>query len=173
MPRPRLFHLVLATLALALTSACDRDTETALRSRLNQWFFVSDTAYFASRPRCTGAMFHVSVDRPRPGLALESDPDRAKNALTARGVAALRIGGLSPAELTDLLLLFGQGSFGKQALPAGALAGHCFEDRKISGYLHEALNRPGAILAYDGATEGLMILDTDRNRLFYVAGDVW
>ena len=119
--RPRLVNII-AAFALMLTSACDRDSKAALRSHLDQWFFIRDTAYFTSRARCTGAMFYLSVDRPRPALAVQNDPEMAKQALTAHGIAALQITGRTPAELTDILLLAGQGGFGKQALAASAVA---------------------------------------------------
>ncbi|MDE0985767.1 MAG: hypothetical protein OSA52_14180 [Yoonia sp.] len=85
----------------------------------------------------------------------------------------LQINGMSTAQLKDELLLAGQGSFGKQALAAGALAESCFRGTEIGALLFEALNRPGAMLAYDMETSGLMVLDPDEKRLFYVAGDVW
>lgn len=85
----------------------------------------------------------------------------------------LQINGMSTAQLKDELLLAGQGSFGKQALAAGALAVSCFRGTEIGALLFEALNRPGAMLAYDMETSGLMVLDPDEKRLFYVAGDVW
>jgi hypothetical protein len=160
-------------MALFLMVACDRDDELALRSRLDQWFFLGSTLYFESRVRCTGAIIHVTTDRTRPALAVQGDPDSAKNALRAQGVAAIRVDGMTPADLTDAMLLSGAGTFGRQALAAGALAGPCFKEKRFSAFLHDALTRPGATMAYDSANEGLMILDPDRNSLFYVAGDVF
>jgi|GEM_PF-3218785 len=74
----------------------------------------------------------------------------------------LQINGMSTAQLKDELLLAGQGSFGKQALAAGALAESCFRGTEIGALLFEALNRPGAMLAYDMETSGLMVLDPDE-----------
>ncbi|MCP3969967.1 MAG: hypothetical protein GY717_06565 [Rhodobacteraceae bacterium] len=118
-------------------------------------------------------MIHVIVDRPRSNLSVQDHPDQAKTALRNQGVAAIRIDGMTPADLTDAMLLSGAGFFGKQALAAGALAGPCFDRSEIGAFLHDALTRPGATLAYDGVNEGLIILDPNRNRLFYIAGDVW
>ena len=42
-----------------------------------------------------------------------------------------QINGMSPAQLKDELLLAGQGSFGKQALAAGAVAEPCFRGAEI------------------------------------------
>lgn len=154
-------------------SACERDDESALRSRLGQWFFLGDTEYFDSRLRCTGAVFRVTVDRPRVAMDVQNHPDRAKDALHREGVAAVRIDGMTPAELTDVMLLEGDGAFGKEALSAAALAGPCFDDEEASDLLHDALTRPGATILYDRGSKGLMILVSDRYRLFYVAGDAW
>ena len=42
-----------------------------------------------------------------------------------------QINGMSSPQLKDELLLAGQGSFGKQALAAGALADSCFRGTEI------------------------------------------
>lgn len=164
-----------AVLALAalLLAGCARDTEPALRAQLEQWFHLGTTSYFRSRMRCTAAMIHVTSGRPRPGLEIRTDPGSAKRALRADGIAAIRIDGVAPTEMTDLMLLTGDGHFGRQALAAGALAGPCLDGGRIGASLHEALSRPGATMVYDAGNEGLMILDPARSRLFYIAGDVW
>ena len=160
-------------LAVAVIAACARDREAALRSRLGELFFLGETEYFDSQIRCTGAMFRVTVDRPRIAMAIERHPDHAKAALSRNGVAAIQIDGMSPAELTDKMLLDGDGAFGKEALRAAALSGNCFEDREVNGLLHQALTRPGALILYDRHSEGLMILNSQQYRLFYIAGDIW
>lgn len=163
----------LAMLAFTLFSACERDAEATLRSKLDQWFYLENTIYFASRSRCTGAMIDVASDRMRPSIPVQTNPDRAKEALAANGVAAIRINGMTPTALTDAMLLSGTGEFGKQALAAGALAVSCFKGTEMGVLLYQALNKPGATLAYDMQSAGLMILDPGKRRLFYVAGDVW
>ena len=117
-------------------------------------------------------MFRVTTDRTQPALVIQSRPDKAKDALRSQGVAAIRIDGKSPADLSDEMLLSGTGTFGRQALAASALAGACFKNQMISALLHDAVNRPGATLAYDSSNEGLIILDPGRGLLFYVAGEV-
>lgn len=166
-------RLAMACSGLVMLSACARNSETEIRSRLGQWFYLGATYYFESRMRCTGAMMSVSVEYPRPELPLQVSLDRALAVLRADGIAAIRIAGVTPAEVTDALLSHGTGAFGRDALAASALSSACFEDAEISEFLHEALTRPGAILAYDNITEGLIVLDPYRNRLFYVASDVW
>lgn len=163
----------LLALICAVPAGCARDRESVLRAQLAEWFFLGDTLYFRSRARCTGAVFSVSVDRPRPALAVAEHPDDAKAALREHAVAAIRVEGVSPAMLTDAMLLSGAGSFGKQALAAGALSVACFEGSEAGAALYEALNRPGATLIYDAGNAGLMVLDPARYRVYYVAGDVW
>jgi hypothetical protein len=160
-------------LAFVVLVACERDGEAAIRARLDQWFYLGNTVFFASRSRCTGALIDLESDRIRPSMAVQTTLDRAKSALAANGAAAIRIEGMTPTALTDALLLSGTGEFGKQALAAGALAVSCFKGTEMGDLLFQALNKTGATLAYDMQNSGLMILDPTARRLFYVAGDVW
>lgn len=166
-------RFILTILICTLLTACERDAEVALRSQLDQWFYLGTTAFFISRSRCTGAMIDLESDRMRPSIPVQTNPDRAKAALAANGVAAIQIEGMTPTALTDAMLLSGTGEFGKQALAAGALAVSCFKGTEMGDLLYEALNTPGATLAYDMKTAGLMVLDPGKRRLFYVAGDIW
>jgi hypothetical protein len=170
---PVSIKIVVIAFALVLLVACERDSEAELRSKLGQWFFLGETAYFDSQPRCTGAMFHVNLDRPRASIAVHTSVDRVKDALHVDGLAAIQIDGMTPADLTDALRLNGGDAFGKHAIAAGALAGACFKGVGASDFLYEALNRPGATLAYDMKSAGLMVFDSDQKRLFYIAGDAW
>ncbi len=154
-------------------SACERDREDRLRAGLAEWFFLSETLYFRSEARCTGAVITVTVGRPRPALAVQNNTDRAVQALVTDGIAAIQVDGRSPAELTEHMLTTGYGTFGRQVVAAGALAGDCFGDDEVDAQIYDALTRPGATLAYDSGNSALMILDPGRNRLFYVAGDAW
>jgi hypothetical protein len=170
--RPNLLALPIL-LAGGLLAACDRDREARLRQDLAQWFFLSDTLYFKSMSRCTGAIITVTVGRPRPALAVQPNTDQAVRALLADGVAAVQSADVSPAELTDRMLKEGTGAFGRQVLAAGALAGECLDEEDVEDQIFAALTRPNAILAYDSGNSALMILDPARNRLFYLAGDAW
>ena len=165
--------LVFLLTACLLPAACQRDSELVLREQLSEWFFLGETAYFESRTRCTGAMFFLHDDRPKLTLPVQSNTIRTKEALQSDGIAAIRMDGFTPAEMTDEMLLSDTGVFGKEVLAAGALAVPCFGDSEFGDMLHEALTLPGATLAYDRETEGLMILDPIQRRLFFVAGDVW
>lgn len=160
-------------LCVILLAACERDSETDVRGILGQWFFLGPTAYFESQSHCTGAMFDINLERPRPNFAIQTNLAAARYALRTNGLAAVMIDGRTPADLIDALRLAGNGDFGKQALEAGSLSGPCFQGVEISRDLYAALNRPGATLAYDMKRGGLMVLDADQKRLFYIAGDVW
>lgn len=165
--------IVVTAFALVLLVACARDSEAELRSKLGQWFFLGETAYFDSQLRCTGAMFNVNLDRPRSSIAVQTSVEHVEDALHFDGLAAIQIDGMTPVDLTDALRSNGGGAFGKHAIAAGALAGACFKGVGISDFLYEALNRPGATLAYDMKSSGLMVFDSDQKRLFYIAGDAW
>ena len=156
---------------LAVLAGCDRDGEAALRARLGAWFFLGGTLAFDSRARCTAAVFSTTVDRPKPALAVSETPEDAVARLDAGGLTALRVAGVSPDALTDALLLTGIGALGRQALTAVALSEDCVS-AEVGGMVHEALTRPGATMAYDSASGGLMVLDPNRLRLIFLAGDV-
>ena len=168
-----LFRIAVLPFACVMLSACERDSETKLRSELDNWFFLGDTVYFKSQMRCTGAVFRVAVASPRSSLSVQDDPARAKAAFQSSTVAAIQMEGRTPVEMTDAMLLSGTGVFGKQVLAAGALVGACFEDPELSGLFHDVLTRPGALLAYDRTTDGLIVVDPLGSRLYYIAGDVW
>lgn len=159
--------------ALCIASACARDSEAGLRRLVDRWFFVAKPLYFKSQSRCTAAVYRLSANRPRPALPVRTTPAAAKAALRDNGLSAIRMEGFSPHDLTDELLLSGEGTFGTQALHAGALAGPCLEGSPAKALFFAALTQPGAILAYEAGNEGVMILDEAAYLLFYVAGDVW
>ncbi len=165
------FFTVLA--AVIVVTSCSRDGETRLRANLDQWFFLGETVYFQSRARCTGAVFNVTVDEPRPALSVQPNGRDARAAFLSDEIVAIRIDGISPVALAEVLLMDGNGALGKQALAAGALSAPCFKGSVAGGMVHDALHKPGNLLAYDNGTEGLVILDRYDYRLIYIAGDVW
>ena len=158
--------------ALVLT-ACARDAEADLRSRLIRWFDVRTTIYFESHMRCTAAIYKVEAVEPKDSLPVQRDPENAKRAFRMGRVAAIQMAGFSPNDLTDAMLLSGDGIFGKQVLASAAQSVPCLESNMAKDALRTAMTRPGAVLAYDRQSEGLIILDPIAARLFYVAGDVF
>ena len=167
------FRLLVSMAIALILSACARDGEADLRARLSQWFYVGDTSYFHSKARCTAAVFMLETATTRPGMPVYASANLAKQAFTGKGLSAFQMPGYSPNDLTDALLLTDRGTFGKEALAAAAQAVPCFEGSRAEAQLREALTRPGAILAYDRGSDGMMVLDPVAERLFYVAGDVW
>ena len=159
-------------LAPAFLTSCSRDDESQIRVHLAQWHMLGDTQYFQSGPRCTGAIFSLRSTRTLPPLKVQTDTEKAKEILRRESVAVIRMPGVSPAELTDLMLLSGDGYFGRQALAAAALAPSCFDD-DASAQVRAALQRPHGMLGYELENQGLMIVDHETQRLFYIAGDVW
>lgn len=167
-------QLVFIALCLSLFLAgCARDDEDELRARLDRWFEVEETLYFKSKKRCTVAKFRVESATPRDGTEIQKSPEAAKAQFRSGELAAVRMEAYSPHDVTDAMLLTGDGVFGKQALAAAAQSGPCFRGTKTEGALLEAMTRRGAMLAYDRATEGMIILDPEAMAVFYVAGDVW
>ena len=73
---------------LVLRVACERDSESALRSKLGQWYFLGKTAYFESCPRCTGAMIQVTLAQPRANLAVQTKLAQTNDAFRTDGIAA-------------------------------------------------------------------------------------
>ena len=160
-------------MVLLMLGACARDSEDAVRARLAAWFYVDELKYFHSKTRCTAAVYEVAAVYPRPAMKVYSDVNMAKKAFTEVGLSAFQMARYSPNDLTDALLLSGRGTMGKQALAAAAQAVPCFKGTSAEAQLREALTRPGGTLAYDRGSDGLIVLDPDAMRLFYVAGDVW
>lgn len=160
-------------LGLCLVLAgCARDSEEDLRKRLAGWFRLGETVYFKSTRQCTAASFDLTEIEPFPALVVQRNPDAAKEAFVSNPVAAIRMPRFSPHDVADAMLMSGDGTFGKEALRAAARSVACLEGSLTDGYLHVALMRQGALLAFDRETEGLMVLDPLQERLFYVAGAI-
>lgn len=165
-----LFYAVSLSLALA---GCARDDSAELRARLDRWFELQDTVYFKSKKRCTVAAFLVETATPRETLPVISDFETAIAQFRDGRIAAIRMEAHSPHDITDAMLLTGDGAFGKEALAAVSQSVACFKGTQAEGTLLQAMTRRGATLAYDKDSEGLMILDPGAMAVFYVAGDVW
>ena len=160
-------------LVALLVPACTRDSEASLRVRLDQWFYLGSTVYFVSNRQCTGAMVSVNVSRPRRSIAVYDNVIAASYAFNNDRVVTVQVADASPAEVIDMMIQNGSSGFGRQALSAVALATSCFEDKLVGGFVHEALTRKGAILAFDRESRGLMVLDPSHDRLFFIGSDVW
>ncbi|MGR3511634.1 MAG: hypothetical protein ACU0GG_02635 [Paracoccaceae bacterium] len=164
----------LCTLALVMgLGGCARDTSAQLWAQLDRWFELEQALYFKSKFRCTVAIYRVASDAPRNSFPVQADPQTAKQQFRMGRGAAVRMAGYSPHDIADALLLSGDGVFGREVLAAAAQAGPCFRDTAAEGALRRAMTRPGATLAYDRESEGMMILDPDAMAVFYVAGDVF
>ncbi len=163
---------LMAAFVLGL-AGCARDSEDAMRAKLDQWFFLGDLEYFKSQMRCTAAVYRLRVNETRRSLPVQTDVFAAKAMFSVTGLVAFRVEGHTPNDLTDTLLLSGRGTFGKQALGSAAQAVPCFKGSRADKWIRTALTRPGATLAYDRASEGVMILDPEARLVFYVAGDVF
>ncbi|UWQ15069.1 hypothetical protein K3556_04015 [Aliiroseovarius sp. M344] len=162
-----LASLSLVSLGLA---GCDRNNADDLRAELEQRFFLGETLFFESKQRCTAAVFRATENDVKQGVVSHDDPETAQAAYRREGTAVFRRAGLSPHDLTDILLMSGDGAFGKQALAAAALVEGCLT-KEISIGFKVALTRPGATLAISDALGGVIILDPVDRKLYFAAGD--
>ncbi len=153
-------------------SGCARDSEADLRARLDGWFRLGETLYFKSTRQCTAASFRLTNIEPFPVFVVQRNMDAAVAAFRKGPVAAIRMPRFSPHDVADAMLLQGDGAFGKEALRAAARSYPCLEGSLNDSYMHVALMRRGALLAFDRESEGLMVLDPVQERLFYVAGAI-
>lgn len=160
-------------LCLLVLSSCSRDDADRLQARLTVFFDIQGRAYFKSKMRCTAAVFLLDAVTPKNALSIQRTGEDAKRAFAMGRLAAVQVGEMSPNDIADALLLHGDGQFGKQVLAAAAQSGPCLQGTEAEGGLRAALTRAGALLAYDGETQGVVVLDQVAARLFYVAGDVW
>lgn len=161
----------LAALAgLAALIGCALHGEAALRAGLEDQFYIGDTLYFESKLTCTAAVFRADQNDPRPDFPLFDSLEEAQDTYVATGLAGLRISGKSPHQITDALLATPSGMLGQQALAAAAQVEPCITPA-ISRGLKFAMTRPGALLAYDRALSGLIVIDPLERKLFFAAGD--
>ena len=164
--------LILAIVALGL-SACARDQAGALEAHLARWFVLDDMRYFASKMRCTTAVFALEQPQPRPALSVQNDIETARRQFRMGRLGAIRMDGYSPNDLTDALLLSSDGAFGKEALASVAQAKPCFVGTAAERVLRQAFTRAGGTLVYDRDGEGVIVLDPMALVVVYVAGDLW
>lgn len=156
-----------------LVAGCARDSEATVRARLDGWFFLGSTLYFNSEQRCTAAVFALEQGEVREALPVQRLPEDARTAFRIAGRTALRVADHSPSDLIEALLMTGDGALGKQALAAGSQGVACTKGVEAEPYFRAALTQKGAALVYDAELGGLIVLDPEQGRLFFVAGDVW
>ena len=167
----RLWHLL--CLCSLLLQGCARDDVAALEGRLSVFFDIEGRQYFKSKMRCTAAVFVLKTVDPKNSLSVQRTGEDARRAFSMGRLAAVQVDNMSPSDMAEALLLHGNGQLGKQVLAAAAQSGPCLKGTPAEGELRAALTRPGALLAYDSETQGLVVLDHVASRLFYAAGDVW
>lgn len=160
-------------LCLVLVVGCARDGEDTVRARLEGWFFLGPTLYFNSEQRCTAAVFALEQRDVRKALPVQRLPEDARTAFRISGRTALRVADYSPNDLIDALLLTGDGALGKQALAAGSQGVACTKGAEAEPYFSAALTQVGATFVYDAELGGLIVLDPEQGRLFFIADDVW
>lgn len=163
---------LIAALVVAL-SGCARDREAEIQARMDQFFFTGDAVFFSSNMTCTGAAFEAEATVLRPGVPAFGDVAGARRGYDLKGFVAMRRSGLSPADIADSLLMDGDGTVGREILRAAASVTHCFDGTPFGVSLRRAMTREGGILAYDGETKGLVMLDYETRQILYIGGSTW
>src|SRR6056297_1894687 len=83
-------------LGLALTAACARESEAALRDRLDHWFAIGDTVAFEARGDCLAAVFRLTSADVKAPMPVMSDPMGMLLQIKRAGRAALDSSRQSP-----------------------------------------------------------------------------
>lgn len=163
-----LSRTALAGTAAAVLAGCAREDEAGMRDRLERWFALGATAYFAARGDCAVAVFHLRDDRIGAAMPVTGSVGEMLYALPRRGAAALDDPGQAPdAALVDLANA--ERATGMAMRRVGLEARACMSD-DAEGDFHRVLTSPEAVLAYDTETGTLMLMDRGRRRLLAAMG---
>lgn len=162
----RRVSIPLAILLLAVTSACGREDEGALRARLDRWFSIGETVAFHASPDCVAAAFRlvqVQLKSPLPVVSAASD---ALRTLSRRGVVAVDDPAQAPdAALVELVEVDRPTGMGMRR---AALEGRMCMNDEVESAFRYALDNPRAVLAFEAETRTVMLMDP-RTGLLVVA----
>ncbi len=149
-----------------IASACARDDEAAMRTRLVRWFSLGDTVVFKAGPDCAAAVFRVVDTRIKSSMRVTDGVSLALYAWRERSAVAVDNRALSPdrviVQVADARRDLGM-RMRRAALESRGCMGEGAEDA-----FRAALMAPGAVLAWDEDSAALMLLDT-RTKLLIVA----
>ncbi|MGM0741301.1 MAG: hypothetical protein ACQEVT_06990 [Pseudomonadota bacterium] len=159
---------LVSLLGLAWTAACARESEAALRDRLDQWFAIGDTLAFEARGDCVAAVFRlISADVKAP-MPVVSDPMGMLVQLKRGGRAALDSSRQSPD--AGLVALANAERATGMAMRRAALEGRTCMDAVAQSAFRAAIEGPRSVLAYDGENGTVMMLDPVTGLLVVAMG---
>lgn len=155
-------------LGLALTAACARESEAALRDRLDQWFAIGDTVAFEARGDCLAAVFRLTSADVKAPMPVVSDPMGMLVQIKRGGRAALDSNRQSPdAGLVDLANA--ERATG-MAMRRAALEGRACMDPVAESAFRAAIEGPRSVLAYDRENGAVMMMDPVTGLLVVAMG---
>ncbi len=161
-------RIALAGAALGLLAGCAREDESAMRARLDQWFALGETVAFATRGDCAAGVFVLQGDAIAAAMPVAGSVGGMLRALNGRGRALLD----DPVQPPDAALveIANASRATGQAMRRAALeARDCMDDGALAA-VHAGLTAPGAMLAYDGQSGTVMVIDRAAGRLIALMG---
>ncbi|MBE1283008.1 MAG: hypothetical protein GJ676_06825 [Rhodobacteraceae bacterium] len=160
----------LATLALTGLVGCALDREAQVRALLDSWVVLGRTTYFKSTMECTAGLFDTHSDQL--SIMLQRVPT-VRQGLLLMGhdlAVAFDVAGRTPTEVSEDVMEADLPK-GLGVLTSGVAAKNCMDEALTVNYL-EALHSERAMLIFDPTSNGLAILDRDRQRIFFARGPV-
>lgn len=155
-------------LALATLAACAREDEAAMRARLEGWVSLGPTQYFSARADCAVGVFGLVSDAIGAAMPVAGSVEEMAHVLRRQGRAALD----DPAQSPDgaLIALANADRVAGYAMRRAALDGRACMDATAAAAFHAALTAPGAVLAWDGDSGTVMVIDRDARRFIAAVG---
>ncbi|MFU8777571.1 MAG: hypothetical protein ACNA7M_07855 [Roseovarius sp.] len=155
--------------AMALLTACERDSEAAQRGRLGAWFALGETMAFAAKMHCAVGLYRVADGRIKAAMPLAGSAPEMARVLGARGLAAWAVPGLAP-DAAMVAMANVDRPTGMAMRRAGLEARACMDATSESAF-HHMLGQPGAMLAWEVDTGALMLMDPGTGLLIVAMGE--
>ena len=157
---------VLAMVTVGVVAGCGPEDEAAMRDRLGQYFSLRETVVYEARQPCLSGVFRLSDDRIKAAMPVAGGVGEMLGLLARRKLALLNDPGQSPDDVF-VQVMNAERARGIELRRAGLEARNCMDGVAQTAFRH-ALDGVGNLIAYDGESGLLMLLDR-RNRLLVVA----
>jgi len=161
-------RIALAGAALGLLAGCAREDEAAMRARLDQWFALGETVAFAARGDCAAGQFALQSDVIAASMPVAGSVGGMLHALGSRGRALLD-DPVQPPDAALVEIANASRAIGQAMRRAALEARDCMDDGARAA-IHAGLIAPGAMLAYDGQSGTVMVIDLAAGRLIALMG---
>lgn len=157
-----------AVVCLGLVAACAREDEGALRARVAQWASIGETLAFHATPDCAAAVFRLTAPDIKSAMPVAGDARTMLVQLRRAGRAALAAGGQSPD--AGLVEIVNADRATGMAMRRAALEGRACMDEGVEDAFLRGLKGARSILAWDGESGTVMILDPDSGLVTVAMG---